>query len=209
MKMHGFDPDAMAPADKYKLLVGCVVPRPIAFVSTVDTHGVPNVAPYSFFTAASANPPVLCFCPSIREPKNGLDAHKDTLANVRETGEFVVNIVSEDFADKMNAAAAQVLPGVDEFELAGLTATPSELVRAPGVGESRVRMECKLMQIVQLSEELMGGSLVIGRVVRFHIADEILGESMHIDPDKLSAVGRMAGSSYVRTHDRFDLERPK
>ena len=209
MKMQDFDPEQMAPADTYKLLAGCVVPRPIAFVSTVDGAGVRNLAPYSFFTVASANPPVLCFSPAPREPKNGLSAHKDTLANVQAIGEFVVNIVSEDFVEKMNATSAQVPPGVDEFALAGLTPIDSDRVRPPGVAESRVRMECRLLQVVQVSEEPMGGSLVLGRVIRFHIADEVLGENMHIDPGALAAVGRMAGTSYIRTHDSFDLERPK
>ena len=209
MKMQDFDPEQMAPADTYKLLAGCVVPRPIAFVSTVDGAGVRNLAPYSFFTVASANPPVLCFSPAPREPENGLSAHKDTLANVQAIGEFVVNIVSEDFVEKMNATSAQVPPGVDEFALAGLTPIDSERVRPPGVAESRVRMECRLLQVVQVSEEPMGGSLVLGRVIRFHIADEVLGENMHIDPGALAAVGRMAGTSYIRTHDSFDLERPK
>jgi flavin reductase (DIM6/NTAB) family NADH-FMN oxidoreductase RutF len=148
MKMQGFDPDRLQPAENYKLLAGSVVPRPIAFVSTVDQAGLRNVAPYSFFTVASANPPVVCFCPAVRPASNGLAAHKDTLANVRATGEFVVNIVSMDFVEKMNAAAAQVAPGVDEFALAGLTPAPSEVVRAPGVSESRVRMECRLLQVV-------------------------------------------------------------
>jgi flavin reductase (DIM6/NTAB) family NADH-FMN oxidoreductase RutF len=208
MKMQGFDPDRLQPAENYKLLAGSVVPRPIAFVSTVDQAGLRNVAPYSFFTVASANPPVVCFCPAVRPASNGLAAHKDTLANVRATGEFVVNIVSMDFVEKMNAAAAQVAPGVDEFALAGLTPAPSEVVRAPGVSESRVRMECRLLQVVEVSELVMGGSIVLGRVVRFHVAEEVLRERMHIDPQSLDAVGRMAGSTYIRTLDRFDLERP-
>ena len=208
MKMQGFDPDRLQPVENYKLLAGSVVPRPIAFVSTVDEAGVRNVAPYSFFTVASANPPVVCFCPAVREPKNGLGTHKDTLANVRATGEFVVNIVSVDFVEKMNAAAAQVAPGVDEFALAGLTPVESEVVSAPGVGESRVRMECRLLQVVEVSELVMGGSIVLGRVVRFHVAEEVLQEGMHVDPERLDAVGRMAGSTYIRTRDRFDLERP-
>jgi flavin reductase (DIM6/NTAB) family NADH-FMN oxidoreductase RutF len=209
MKMQAFDPAVLGPEGNYKLLSGAVVPRPIAFVSTLDAAGVRNVAPYSFFTVASANPPVLCFCPSVRKPQPGLAAHKDTLANVRATGEFVVNIVSEDYVAKMNAAAAQVSPEVDEFTLAGLSAVPSERVGAPGVGESRVRMECRLLQVVEVSDLPMGGSLVLGQVVRFHVADEVLREGLHIDAGSLDAVGRMAGSTYARTTDRFELERPK
>ena len=209
LPMQSFDASALSPQDAYKLLAGSVLPRPIAFVSTVDAEGVRNLAPYSFFTVASANPPIVCFCPSVREPKNGLLAIKDTLANIRATGEFVVNIVSEDLVEKMNQTAAQVPASIDEFELAGLHALPGELVRAPRVAESRVQMECRLVQIVEASKLPMGGSIVLGEVVRFHIADEVLAPGMHIDPDKLHAVGRMAGSTYIRTTDTFDLERPK
>ena len=206
---HSFNPSALSAQENYKLLAGSVLPRPIAFVSTVDLHGVRNLAPYSFFTAVSANPPVVCFCPSIREPKDGLDAQKDTLANIRATSEFVVNIVSEDMAERMNQTAAQVPPSVDEFALAGLTPLASEAVQAPRVAESRVQMECRLVQIVEVSNLPMGGSLVLGEVVRFHVADSVLADGMHIDADKLQAVGRMSGSDYIRTHDRFALERPK
>jgi flavin reductase (DIM6/NTAB) family NADH-FMN oxidoreductase RutF len=207
--LSSFDPATLSPQENYKLLAGAVLPRPIAFVSSVDSDGVRNLAPYSFFTVASANPPVVCFAPATREPGNGLGAHKDTLANIRLTGEFVVNIVSEDFVDQMNQTAAQVPPSVDEFTLAGLTPLASDMVQAPRVAESRVQMECRLVQIVEVSRLPMGGSLVLGEVVRFHVAVEVLAGELRIDPDKLRAVGRMAGSDYVRTTDRFALERPK
>jgi flavin reductase (DIM6/NTAB) family NADH-FMN oxidoreductase RutF len=207
--IHSFNPAELTAQDNYKLLAGSVLPRPIAFVSTMDEQGVLNLAPYSFFTVASANPPIVCFCPSVREPKDGLGALKDTLANIRATGEFVVNIVSEDFVEQMNQTAAQVPPWVDEFVLAGLTSLASEVVLPPRVAESRVQMECRLVQIVEASKLPMGGSIVLGEVVRFHVAGEVLAGEMRIDPDKLRAVGRMAGSAYVRTTDRFDLERPR
>ena len=207
--MRTFDPAQLGPQQNYKLLAASVVPRPIAFISSVDAEGVRNLAPYSFFTVASANPPIICFCPSVREPKNGLGATKDTLENIRATGEFVVNIVSEELAEKMNQTAAQVPPSVDEFALAGLTPAASEAVGAPRVAESLVQMECRLVQIVPVSALPMGGSLVLGEVVRFHVADEVLAPGLHIDPDRLHAVGRMSGADYVRTTDRFSLERPK
>jgi flavin reductase (DIM6/NTAB) family NADH-FMN oxidoreductase RutF len=208
--MQGFDANSLSAMEKYKLLSGAVVPRPIAWVSTVDAVGVRNVAPYSFFTVASANPPVLCFCPSVREAKNGLRATKDTLENIRATREFVVNVVSEETVERMNQTAAQLPPGGDEFELAGLTAVPGELVRAPRVGEARVQMECRLRQVVEVSALPLGGSIVLGEVVRFHVSEEMLeaGLDFHIAPEKLRAVGRMAGAEYVRTTDRFALERP-
>jgi flavin reductase (DIM6/NTAB) family NADH-FMN oxidoreductase RutF len=207
--MESYDPQTLAPADNYKLLAASVLPRPIALVSTVDQGGVRNLAPYSFFTVASANPPILCFCPSPREPKNGLASHKDTLANIRATGEFVVNIVSEDIVEQMNQTAAQVPPSVDEFSLAALTPLAGEVVKVPRVAESPVQMECRLVQIIEVSKLPMGGNLILGEVVRFHISHEVLEAGMYINPDKLRAVGRMAGSAYIRTGDRFELERPR
>ncbi len=207
--MQSFDAQSLTPMENYKLIAGSVVPRPIAWVSTVDAAGVANLAPFSFFTAASANPPVLCFCPSVREAKNGLRATKDTLENIRATGEFVVNIVSEETVEAMNQTAAQLPPEADEFVAAGLTAIAGELVRAPRVAEARVQMECRLLRIVEVSSLPMGGSLVLGEVVRFHVSDTVLEPGLHVAPEKLRAVGRMAGSGYVRTSDRFELERPK
>ncbi len=207
--MQTFDTASLSPDDNYKLLSGSVVPRPIAWVSTVDADGARNLAPYSFFTAVCANPPIVCFCPGVREAKDGLLATKDTLENIRATGEFVVNIVSEPLTGAMNRTAAQLPANEDEFTLAGLTALPGELVRAPRVAEARVQMECRLKEIVDVSTLPMGGSLVLGQVLRFHIAEEVLEPGLHIVPDKLQAVGRMAGADYVRTTNRFALERPK
>lgn len=195
------DPSTTAPVNNYKLLVGAVVPRPIAFVSTISAEGVANLAPFSFFTVASANPPVLCFTASFREPR------KDTLVNIRATKEFVVNIVSEEFAAKMNVTSGEYPYGVDEFAMSGLTAAPSDLVRPPRVKESHVNMECRLLQTIEVSNRPMGGTLILGEVVRFHIDDAML-EEFRIDPEKLGAVGRMAGNTYCRTRDRFELIRP-
>ena len=207
--MQTFDAQQLSSAENYKLLAGSIVPRPIAWVSTVDAAGNRNLAPYSFFTVACANPPIVCFCPSVREPKNGLLASKDTLANIRATGEFVVNIVSEELAEAMNATAAQLPPGTDEFTLTGLTPVPGQLVGAPRVAEAQVQMECRLREIVEASSLPMGGSIVLGEVVLFHVSDAVLEPGLHIAPEKLQAIGRMAGAAYVRTTDRFDLERPK
>jgi flavin reductase (DIM6/NTAB) family NADH-FMN oxidoreductase RutF len=196
------DPSTIAPLNTYKLLVGVVVPRPIAFVSTISPEGVANLAPFSFFTVASANPPVLCFTASYREPR------KDTLVNIRAMKEFVVNIVSEEFAPKMNVTSGEYAYGVDEFAMSGLTAAPSDVVRPPRVKESHVNMECKLLQTIEVSNQPLGGTLILGQVVRFHIDDAII-EEFRIDPDALAAVGRMAGNTYSRTRDRFDLIRPQ
>jgi flavin reductase (DIM6/NTAB) family NADH-FMN oxidoreductase RutF len=205
-----FDPQQESIQNIYSLMIGAIVPRPIAFVSTVDVRGVRNLAPFSYFTAVSADPPVVLFCPSVRneDPHRGLSTHKDTLVNVVATREFVINVVTEAIAERMNAASAQVPPHVDEFELAGLTPVPSELVRPPRVAESPVHMECRLRQIIEVSDRAAGGSIVLGEVLRFHIREDMVTD-YRIDPAKLAAIGRMGGPTYVRTADRFDLARPK
>jgi flavin reductase (DIM6/NTAB) family NADH-FMN oxidoreductase RutF len=200
------DPSTAGPQNVYKLLIGVVVPRPIAFVSTMAADGILNLAPFSFFTVASANPPVVVFCPMV--PASGGNGCKDTLRNVESTKEFVLNIVSEDFAEKMNATSGDYPPEVDEFAVSGLTPLPSNLVRPPRVAESRVHMECRLIQILRVSENPLGGSLVIGEVLRFHVADEIF-DNFRIDADKLRAIGRMGGPTYARTTDRFNMDRPR
>jgi flavin reductase (DIM6/NTAB) family NADH-FMN oxidoreductase RutF len=198
-KMLAFDPANHSQNEIYKLMVGSIVPRPIALVSSVDEGGIRNLAPFSYFTACSSNPPVVVFCPILRPTP---PMAKDTLRNILATREFVVNIVSEEFAERMNATAAQVLPEVDEFELSGLTP-----IKPARVAESHIHMECRLLQVVQVSDKPGGGSLVLGEVLRFHVRQDMI-ENFRIDPDKLHAIGRMAGSTYVRTNDRFDMERP-
>jgi flavin reductase (DIM6/NTAB) family NADH-FMN oxidoreductase RutF len=195
------DPSA-SPTANYKLLIGSVVPRPIAFVSTVSAGGVFNLAPFSFFNAICGEPPVVCFSTGFRVPP------KDTLANIRASGEFVVNIVGEDIAGQMNACSGDYPAGVDEFQISGLTPIASDLVHAPRVKESRVNMECKLIQIVDVSARPKGGSLIIGEVIRFHVDDAIV-DNFRIDPDKLRAIGRMGGVEYARTLDRFEMPRPE
>jgi flavin reductase (DIM6/NTAB) family NADH-FMN oxidoreductase RutF len=203
------DPRAADYRNIYKLLTGVVVPRPIAFVSTLSCDGIPNLAPFSYFTVCSANPPCVLFSPSSR----GADgAEKDTLVNARETGEFVINIVSEHFAAQMNATSAEFPPEIDEFTVSGLQSIPSEMVKPGRVAESSVHMECKVRQIIAVSEEAGGGTIVIGEVLLFHLSEEILADPEHdmfkIDPSRLHAIGRMGGPTYVRTQDRFDLDRP-
>jgi flavin reductase (DIM6/NTAB) family NADH-FMN oxidoreductase RutF len=211
--MRTLDPAQIAPNDIYKLMIGMIVPRPIAFVSTVDAAGIRNLAPFSYFTACSSNPPVVCFCTSVR---TGPRPYKDTLLNVEATGEFVVNIVSEEFAEQMNLCSADVPPEVDEFELSGLTALASDLVKAPRVAESKVQMECRLHQIIRVSDQPGGGILVLGEVLRFHVLESLFDDQMgdqkggyKIDPDRLNAIGRMGGLAYARTRDRFEMQRPK
>ncbi|MEL6150670.1 MAG: flavin reductase family protein, partial [Chloroflexota bacterium] len=187
------------------VLYAAVTPRPIAWVSTVDDNGVNNLAPYSFFNAVCSFPPTLMFCPGYREDPGP----KDTLANIRATGEFVVNFVTETTADAMNTTAQEVSSQVDEFTRAGLTPIASEQVKAPRVKESPINFECKLNQIITINEAPKGGYIVIGTVVHMHIDDSIYdAERGYIDFDAYGVIGRMAGSGYTHTHDRFDLIRP-
>jgi flavin reductase (DIM6/NTAB) family NADH-FMN oxidoreductase RutF len=196
------DPASVPPLTNYKLLIGSVVPRPIAFVSTISPEGILNLAPFSFFNAVCGNPPVITFACGFRVPP------KDTLANVRSTGEFVVNIVTEEMAEKMNLTSGDYPADVDEFEISALTPVPSDLVKPPRVQESPVNMECKRLQIVDISTRPKGGSLVIGEVVRFHI-DPMLIDNFRIDADKLHAIGRMGGNEYTRTSSCFEMIRPR
>lgn len=198
------DPREAGFQNVYKLLIGAVVPRPIAFVSTLSREGIRNLAPFSFFTAVSANPPVVCFCPVRR---SGSNPYKDTLSNISATREFVVNIVSEEFAEQMNATSADFPPEVDEFEASGLTPVRSDVVRPPRVAESHVQMECKLYLQIEFGELPGSGNLVLGEVVRFHV-DDLYFDDFKIDPDKLRSIGRMGGATYTRTTDRFEMPRP-
>jgi len=202
------DPANCETKDVYKLLTGIVVPRPIALVSTVDRAGVANLAPFSFFNAVGSNPPALLFCPVVRAASHERDRRKDTLRNVEETKEFVVNIISDALASAANITAAEVPPDVDEFQLSGLTPIASDAVRPPRVAESPAQMECKLLQVFYTSHEPGGGVIVLGEIVRFHLREEIF-DNFRVDPAGLDAVGRMAGNTWVRTRDRVELARPK
>lgn len=197
-------PSQASPRDLYKLMIGTIVPRPIAWVSTLSTDGIPNLAPYSFFNGVSADPPVVCFAPSRRIDG---DNRKDTLRNIEQTGVFVVNMVSEELAAAMNESAAEVPPDVDEFQLAGVTPEPATLIQVPMVLESHAKMECRLKQIIPMGDKPTSGMLVLGEVICFHYADGLV-DNYRVDPDKLAAVGRMGGMAYSRTRDRFDLVRP-
>ncbi|MCM3246057.1 flavin reductase family protein [Cytobacillus oceanisediminis] len=190
--------------DAYKLLVGSILPRPIAFVTTMDADGNVNAAPFSFFTAICADPMLICFSP-MRKGTDG--SKKDTLANIEETKEFVINIVSEDFTEKMNICAADYPAGTDELVAAGLTKEKSAAVNPPRVKESKVHLECSLHQVLHFGERPGSGSLVIGKVEHVHVAEELY-ENGRINSEKLKPVGRMAGHIYTRPMmDVFELIR--
>ncbi len=196
------DPKTIPVPIAYQVLTSVVIPRPIGFISSISNAGLVNLAPFSFFNAVCGEPPMVMFAPVNRNPS------KDTLINVRETGEFVVNIVSREIAEKMNLTAGDYPYGANEFEIAGLTAAPCEVVRPPRVLESPVNMECKVHQIIEVSSQSWGGHLILGEVVRFHVRDSIIDKDMFVDPDKLHAVARLGGPSYSTTKDRFDMIRP-
>jgi flavin reductase (DIM6/NTAB) family NADH-FMN oxidoreductase RutF len=203
------DPAEHQPHEIYKIMTGIIVPRPVALVSTVDRDRVPNLAPFSFFSGVGSVPPTLLFCPVLRAGRTDDRApRKDTLRNVEETGEFVVNVVSESMAAAANVTAAEVPPDVDEFRLSGLTALPGDLVQAPRVAESPAQMECKLLQVIYTSDKPGGGVIVLGEIVRFHLRADLV-DNFRVDPGGLDAVGRMAGNTWVRTRDRLELIRPK
>jgi flavin reductase (DIM6/NTAB) family NADH-FMN oxidoreductase RutF len=205
--MQTIDPAGYDPRDIYKLMTGIIVPRPVALISSIDAQGVPNLAPFSFFSGVGSNPPTVLFCPTLRRAA-GEAARKDTLRNVEETQEFVVNVVSEAIAGAANITAAEVAPEVDEFQLSGLTPLPSEVVRPARVAESPAQMECRLMQVIYTGRASGSGVIVLGEVVRFHVRKDLLSE-FRVDPVGLNAVGRMAGNSWVRTQDLVELIRPK
>jgi flavin reductase (DIM6/NTAB) family NADH-FMN oxidoreductase RutF len=191
------DPDTLDPQSCYKLLIGSVVPRPIAWTSTVSREGVRNLAPFSFFTVASRQPPMLCISVG---PRPDGDWDKDTLSNVEETGEFVVNIVSLSLSNTMFESSKNHPPEADEFEKAGLTPAPCEVVGAPRVEEAGVSMECLLDQVLPLGTD----HLVIGRMVRFHVRDELYGDNGRIDVAGLDPLGRLAGD-YTKVETIFEL----
>jgi flavin reductase (DIM6/NTAB) family NADH-FMN oxidoreductase RutF len=204
-------PSELSYSEFYNILISSVVPRPIAWVSTVNAAGQPNLAPFSFFNAVCADPPLLAFAPGLRRPKQSDANHgdpKDTLRNVRETKEFVVNVVTHELAEAMNLTSGEYDASVNEFKLAKLTPRPSKIVRAPRVAESPVSFECKLHQILDFSQAPTSGSLVIGKIVSIHIDDAHLKEGK-LDRDSLDLIGRMGGMQYTRTTQRFEMVRPK
>lgn len=187
--------------DMYKLLSGLIVPRPIGWIGTVSSDGTYNLAPFSFFNLISTNPPIVIFSGGRRG-----DLPKDSVAFAEESGEFTVNIVSEEVADAMNITSTSFESSVDEFAEAGLTPVPGQVVAAPMVAESPANLECRVVNALDLGGP-NGSRLVFGEVVAVHVREDVLTEG-RIDNDALRAVGRMAGNTYIHTRDRFELGRP-
>jgi flavin reductase (DIM6/NTAB) family NADH-FMN oxidoreductase RutF len=198
-------PESVPWQSVYKLLIGSVVPRPIGWISTLDENGRRNLAPFSFFNAVCANPPHVLFSPMIRAADR---QSKDTLRNVRRTGEFVVNIVTDELKEAMNLTATELPAEVDEFTLANLETAPSQVVRPPRVARSPIHFECRVAHIIDLGDQVGAGSVVIGRVVHLHVSPEILLDGYKIDLNRLKPIGRLAGNEYCRVADIFELVRP-
>ncbi|MBI3159993.1 MAG: flavin reductase family protein [Chloroflexi bacterium] len=203
--MH-ISPNDLPTREVYKLITGLVVPRPIAWVSSISPDGQPNLAPFSFFNAVCSRPPTLLFCPGVR----GVDvAPKDTYNNVKATGEFVVNIVTENLLDAMNITATELPSEINEFELAGLTPAPSTLVKPPLLVESPVNFECRVSNIVPVGDGGKGSAwVVLGEIVYLHIDDSILDENYHVNTRALAPVGRLAGPNYATIGEILSFLRP-
>lgn len=203
--MIAVDPAAQSARDNYKLLIGSIIPRPVAFVTTLSEDGVVNGAPFSFFNVVSSDPPMISI--SVQR-KDGQP--KDTARHAAKRGEFVVHIADERNIEAINRTAAAVPSDVSEIELAGLMAVASEAVAVPGVAEARIRMECVLEHALQLGGQdgKPACDLLIGRVVRFHIAEELYSDG-RIDGAKLAPVSRLAGDDYAKLGETFTLVRPR
>lgn len=189
------EPGKIPTKDLHQFILGAVAPRPIAFASTISKDGQPNLAPYSFFNAFSSNPPILIFSSNRRVANN---TTKDTLRNVEDTGEVVINVVSHSFVRQMALSSVEYGAEINEFEKAGFTPLPSEVVKPFRVAESPVQMECVVDQILPLGEDGGAGNLIICRIVRMHIAEAVLTDKGRIDPDKIDLMGRMGRFYYVR-----------
>ena len=205
MEFAGFDPDALDKTEVYRLLVNSIAPRPIAFVSSVSADGKPNLAPFSYFMAGGINPPSLAISPTT----NRDGTPKDTLRNIAETGEYVIHVVTYAMREKMNQTAANYPHGVSEWEPAGFEPMPSMKVRPARVAESPIAMECRLHQIVQHGDGPLSANYVIGEVVYFHIAYDIMEDGI-VDAQKVDYISRLGGDWYARADANalFELPRP-
>jgi flavin reductase (DIM6/NTAB) family NADH-FMN oxidoreductase RutF len=193
------DPSSIPERQVYRLMISAFIPRPIAFVSTVSRDGVDNCAPFSFSMGVSSRPVVLGV--SVGERDTGL---KDTARNILDTREFVVNLVTEEIAEKMNIASGDYAGAVSEFVEAGLTRAPSEVVRPPRIADSPVNFECRLIRTLRVADN----TVFFGEALRIHVDDRVITDGL-VDPHKVRAIGRLGGPRYCRTQDIFEMIRPK
>ena len=196
------DPQTVPQQSIYKLLIGCVVPRPIAWVSSLSEDGIPNLAPFSFFMAVCNDPPTVAFSSGRRAGNK-----KDTVRNIEYTQDFVVNLVDDALAEQMNVTSGEYPPEVDELAVTGLTAASSVKVKAPRVAEAPINLECRVVQILPVGHG--PHTLVLGEIVQFHIRDDLYNPTTgRIDMYNLHPVGRLAGELYTHVHDIFEMKRP-
>lgn len=187
----------------YKLLTGLVIPRPIGWISTIDREGNNNLAPFSFFNVVGEDPPHVMFSTVRTGHKN-----KDTLNNVLQTGQFAVNLVTEDLVEQMNATSGTFDPNTDEFQVAGLTPVACQTIAAKRVAEAKAHFECEMVHHYFLEDHKNGGAcVVIGKVLMMHVSDEILSENYRINLDKYRPVARLAGSNYSKLGEIFSVKR--
>jgi flavin reductase (DIM6/NTAB) family NADH-FMN oxidoreductase RutF len=205
--MMRLDPRVVKTSDFHSFLVGAVAPRPIAFASTIDKEGNPNLSPFSFFNVFSANPPIAVFSPS-RNGRNG--ASKNTYDNMMEVPEVVINVVNFDLVQQASLSSTEYARGVNEFVKTGLTPIPSEMMKPFRVKESPVQMECKVKEIIGLGNAGGAGNLVICEIVLMHVSETILDDNGRIDPQKIDLVGRMGANFYCRASGKavFEVEKP-
>lgn len=198
------EPGSMSERENYKFLIGSIIPRPIAFVTTTSKDGILNGAPFSYFNIVSSNPPMISLSIQRSEGKQ-----KDTARNIIESKQFVVHIVDEQNVEKINKTAASLAPNQSEIELANLTPVESVKISVPGVKEAKIRMECSLEHSLELGgSDSPGCDLIIGKVVQFHIEQDIY-KNGRIDPSGLAAVSRLAGDNYAKIGEIFEVKRPK
>ncbi len=198
------DFSALAARNAYQWMVGTILPRPIAWVSTVDPGGRTNLAPFSFFQGVTANPPTLMFVPV----NNRDGGKKDTVRNIELVPEFAVNLVSHALSEAMNKTSSQLPYGESEFEAFGIASEPSSRIRPPRVANAPVAFECALQQIVHIGTGPLAANVVFGRILAAYVRDDVLGPEGLPDPRKLDLVGRMGGDGYCTTRDAFAMERP-
>ena len=198
------DPANQSFSENHKLMIGSIVPRPIALVSTISKGNIKNVAPFSYFNGVCSNPPTIMFAPARR----GYDGKtKDTLNNIRETNEFAINIVSEEIVEPMVACSTDYSDEVDEFKISDFTPIQCDKILAPRVKESKVVFECKLNTVIEIGPSKPGGGfVVIGEIVLFHINDDVFKDGK-IDLSLLNPVGRLSGNNYSRVFDSFEVKR--
>lgn len=194
-------PQDLSTHDMYKLMIGSIFPRPIAWVSSQNKEGILNLAPFSWFAAVSVDPPLLCFSLLL----NSNSSEKDTLVNIKETKEFTINIVSYKNAGIMKKTSIEYPPEVSEFDVVGINVLPSTCVKPPRVAESLVNFECVLHDLISFGNKPDSGQLVLGKICMVHVAEEIYSKG-RLDSKKLDLIGRMPGTGYATSRDRFEIE---